>query len=134
MTFSFGVPTIGAIQRTNIALVAASVGILALAGLRDVAFGCLVGGAIIIVNLYLLAILGRFMISMASAGGGARGGLGMLVLPLKLLIYAALIYLVLHQVHVEPGRFGVGFGLGILTQLIAVAIETGRASLRGVTT
>jgi hypothetical protein len=135
MTLSFGIPSIGAIQRANAVLVAALAGILALAGMRDVAFGCVLGGAIVILNLYLLTILGRVLISAAAgAEGGSRARMGAFVLPLKLLMYAGLIYLVLSWAHVAPARFGLGFGLGVLTQFVAIVIETGRASLRGATT
>ncbi len=134
MTFSFGIPSIGAIQRTNAVLVAASAAVLALAGMRDVAFGCVLGGAIIILNLYLLTILGSILIAAAGTGGGSHSRVGVLVLPLKLLIYAGLIYLALRWAQVEPARFGIGFGLGVLTQFIAIVIETGRASLRGAIT
>lgn len=131
MTLSFGIPSIGAIQRTNAVVAAASAAVLAAAGMRDIAFGCVLGGAIVILNLYLLTILGRVLIAAAGASGGSQSRAGVLVLPLKLLIYAGLIYLALRWAQVEPARFGIGFGLGVLTQFLAIVIETGRASLRG---
>jgi hypothetical protein len=94
---------------------------------RDAAFGCLLGGAVVMVNLYLLAILGRVLMAAAGEGGaGAVTWLGALVLPLKLLLFVGLLYLVFTRVRIDA----LGFALGVLTQLAAVIIETGRVSTR----
>lgn len=134
MALSFGIPTIAAIQRTNALITAVLVAILVLARMSAIAFGCALGSAIVIVNLYLLAILGRVLISAADAQGSSRLKLGVLVLPVKLLVYAGVIYLAVGELHVEAGGFGLGFGGGVLTEFIAIAIETGRASVRGAIT
>ena len=76
-----------------------------------------------IVNLFLLAFLARLLL--ASAAGGAGGALGAVALPLKLIIIAGLVYVVLFRSGID----GVGFALGVFTQLVAVLIETGRANL-----
>jgi hypothetical protein len=131
MNLCFGIPSIGAIQRTNAVLAATLAVVLAVAGMRDLALGCVLGGGIVILNLYLLAILGRILVAAAGASRGSYSRVGVLVLPVKLLVYAGFIYAALRWAKVEPARFGMGFGLGVLTQFLAIAIETGRASLRG---
>jgi len=120
-----GVPTIRSIQATNLALVAVSAGLLGYFVSLAAAIGCLVGGAVVIVNMFLLAALGRFALSSAERSGGATR-LGLAALPLKLLLFVGLVYVVFARVHLD----GVGFALGVLTQVTAIIIETGRLSFR----
>ncbi|HXW84022.1 MAG TPA: hypothetical protein VEJ86_06430 [Candidatus Binataceae bacterium] len=120
------IPTISAIQRTNVILVAVSALTLARVDSAAAAVGCLLGGAVVIANLYVLAGLGSVLLAIADGGGGAAAKLGMLAFPFKLLLVVGLIYLLFSRAHVD----GVGFGAGILTQLLAVIIETGRAAVR----
>ncbi len=117
------VPTIASIQRTNLVLLA--VAALALAGFVSsaCAVGCLIGGAVVIANLFILSLLGRLVLAAAGAGPAARRA-GVLALPLKLLLVAALVYLLFARAGID----GAGFGAGVLTQLFAVFIETWRAS------
>ncbi len=119
------IPSIPAIQRTNLILVASTA--LALALLDDAAagVGCLLGGAVVIANLYVLATLGRAVIA-ASGGGAMAHRAGVLAIPLKLLLVVGLVYLVFEHVRVDA----LGFGAGVLTQLLAISIETWRASMR----
>lgn len=125
---SWSVPTIASIQRTNFALVVLSAGVLALFASPPVAIGCLLGGAVVIANLWILAALGGLLLSAAGAGlSGAAAKLGVLAIPLKLLIIVGLVYLVFTRARID----GLGFGIGVLTQMAAIIIETGRASLRG---
>jgi hypothetical protein len=119
------VPSIRSIQATNLALVAISAGLLAYFISSAAAIGCLVGGATVVVNMFLLAALGRFALSSAERSGGATR-LGIAALPLKLLLFGGLIYVVFARVHLD----GLGFALGVLTQVTAIIIETGRTSLR----
>jgi hypothetical protein len=119
------VPTIWSIQATNLVLVAVSAGLLAYFVSTAAAIGCLVGGGVVIVNMFLLAALGRFALSSAEKSGGATR-LGMAALPLKLLLFVGLIWIVFARVHLN----GLGFALGVLTQVTAIIIETGRTSLR----
>jgi hypothetical protein len=124
---SWSVPTISSIQRTNVLLVAGSAAILALFASPASAIGCLLGGAVVIANLWILAALGRLVLSAAGAGiskGAAR--LGALAIPMKLFIVVGLIYLVFTRARVD----GMGFAVGVLTQMAAIIIETGRASVR----
>ena len=76
------------------------------------------------------AIVARYRDAIADGPGGARSGgatrLGIAALPLKLLLFVALVYVVFARVHLD----GLGFALGVLTQVTAIIIETGRTSLR----
>jgi hypothetical protein len=120
-----GLPTIRSILTTNLVLVALSAGLLTGFVSSVAAIGCLVGGAVVIVNLFLLAALGRFALSSAQRSGGATR-LGIAALPLKVLLFVGLVYAVFARVPVD----GLGFALGVLTQVTAIIIETGRTSLR----
>lgn len=124
---SWSVPTISSIQRTNVVLVAAGAAILALFASPRSAIGCLLGGAVVIANLWILAALGRLILAASGAGiskGAAR--LGALAIPMKLFIVVGLVYLVFAHAGVD----GMGFAVGVLTQMAAIIIETGRASVR----
>lgn len=125
---SWSVPTISSIQRTNVVIVALAAVILALFASPASAIGCLLGGAVVIANLWILAAIGRVLLGAAGAGiskGAAR--LGALAIPMKLFIVVGLVYLVFTRAHVD----GLGFAVGVLTQMAAIIIETGRASVRG---
>lgn len=127
-TSSWSVPAIASIQRTNFVLVVVSASILALFASTSVAVGCLLGGAVVIANLWILAALGGLLLAASGAGiSGAAARLGALAIPMKLLIVVGLVYLVFTRARVD----GMGFGIGVLTQMAAIIIETGRASLRG---
>ena len=121
-------PTLRSIQITNLVLVFISAGLLDYFVSNAAAIGCLIGGAVVVGNMFLLAALGRFALASAGKNGGATR-LGMAALPLKLLLFAGLIYAVFAQIHID----GLGFALGVLTQVSAIIIETGRASLRAKT-
>jgi len=124
---SWSVPTISSIQRTNVVLVAIVAAILALFASPASAIGCLLGGAVVIANLWILAAIGRVLLGAAGAGiskGAAR--IGALAIPMKLFIVVGLVYLVFTRAHVD----GTGFAAGVLTQMAAIIIETGRASVR----
>ena len=119
------IPSIPAIQRTNLILVGLTALMLAFLDSVAAGVGCLLGGAVVIANLYLLAVLGRAMLA-ASGGGALAHRAGVLAIPLKLLLVVVLVYLVFEHVRVDP----LGFGAGVLTQLLAISIETWRASVR----
>ena len=128
MGFSWSVPAIASIQRTNVVLVVVCAAILALFASTTVAVGCLLGGAVVIANLWILSAIGGLLLSASSAGvSGAAARLGVLAIPLKLLIVVGLVYLIFTRARVD----GMGFGVGVLTQMAAIIIETTRASLRG---
>ena len=120
------VPSIASIQRTNVLLAAFAAATLAYLVSFNSAIGCLLGGAVVIANLWVLAALGRLVLAAAGAGiSGNAARLGAAAIPLKLLIVVGLVYLAFARAHVD----GLGFGFGVLTQLAAIIIETGRASL-----
>jgi hypothetical protein len=128
MTLSGRIPTIGAIQRTNAILVVVSATLLGYFDSPGAALGCLLGGFVVIANLWVLSALGNLVLAAAGAGiSGTAQKLGAAAIPLKLLIVVALVYLVFRHEHVD----GVGFGAGVLTQMLAIIIETGRASIGG---
>ena len=128
MTFSWSIPTIASIQRTNFILVVVSSAILALFASAPVAVGCMLGGSVVIANLWILSALSGLLLAASRAGvSGAAAKLGALAIPLKLFIIIGLVYLVFTRARVD----GMGFGFGVLTQMAAIIIETTRASLRG---
>jgi hypothetical protein len=124
---NWSMPTIGAIQRTNVILAASAIAMLAWFGFTHAAIGCLLGSSVVIANLFILTILGRVVIAAVTGGSTLATRLGHVAIPLKLLIMIGLLYLVFSQAHVDA----LGFAIGILTQFAAIIIETGRASLRG---
>jgi hypothetical protein len=119
------VPTLRSIQVTNVALVLASAGVMAYFVSRAAAIGCLVGGGVVIANMFLLAVLGRFALSAARQSGGVSR-IGLIALPLKVALVVGLIYVVFARIHID----GLGFATGVLTQMTAIIIETGRMTLR----
>ncbi len=128
MGSSWSVPAIASIQRTNFVLVVVSAAILAWFASMPVAVGCLLGGAVVIANLWILSALGGLILAASGAGiSSAAAKLGALAIPMKLLIVVGLVYLIFTRAHVD----GMGFGVGVLTQMAAIIIETGRASVRG---
>ena len=116
-------PALGAIQRTNV--IVACVAALLLLAFRSsaAAISCVLGASVVIANLFVLAVLARLLL--ASAAGGASSALGAIALPLKLIIIAGLVYVVLFRSGID----GVGFAAGVFTQLVAVLIETARTNL-----
>ena len=122
------IPTIPAIQRMNAILVAVTASLLFFIDSTAAAVGCLLGGAIVIVNLWLLSLIGAAILAAAGAGiSGTAAKFGVMAIPLKMLIVVGLVFLVFRRTNIA----GVGFALGVLTQMTAAIIETGRASLRG---
>jgi len=122
------IPTIPAIQRMNAILVAVTAIVLFYFDSTAAAVGCLLGGAIVIVNLWVLSLLGAAILAAAGAGiSGTAAKFGVMAIPLKMLIVVGLVFLIFRRTNID----GVGFALGVLTQMTAAIIETGRASLRG---
>jgi len=118
------IPTLAQIQRLNAILLAAA-GMLLLLLVSPVAsLSCVIGGAFVIANLFVLGCLGQLMLAAASRGGSPA--LGAIAMPLKLLLVAGLIYLAFARTGIDA----FGFGVGVSTQLVAVIIETWRASIR----
>jgi len=127
MTLPGHMPTIAAIQRTNAVLIVVTSALLGALYSPQAALACALGGAVVMANLFALSIIGRLALAVASGGASSAAKLGTLAIPLKLLVVIGLVYLVFRHAHID----GFGFGFGVLTQMTAIIIETGRASLRG---
>lgn len=119
---AWSVPTIASIQRTNLVLVAVTALALAFLVSGACALGCVIGGAVVIANLFILSRLATLVLAAAGKGATARRA-GILAIPLKLLLVAGLVYLLFARARIN----GAGFGLGVLTQMLAIFIETWRA-------
>ncbi len=122
---AWAVPTIWGVQRMTVILLAAVALVLLSFISSAAALGCLVGGAVVIANLFALTLIGRWILTAASGRGGISR-LGVVAAPLKLLIIVAVIYLVCTHTRIDIP----GFALGVSTQLSAVFIETWRVSSR----
>jgi hypothetical protein len=117
-------PTIGGIQLTTAALALVGIGAELMLNSPAAASSFAAGAALMIGNLYVLALGGRALFGLAQ-GGAAK--LGLLLVPLKLFLFVAATYLLIALMRVELGSFV----LGSLCQIAAILIETARAALRG---
>ncbi|HTT77502.1 MAG TPA: hypothetical protein VMF50_16185 [Candidatus Binataceae bacterium] len=116
-------PTIAGIQRVNAILAALLALILTLTMSPGAGIAVILGAAVMMMNLYMLAILGRFILGIAQQGGS--GAIGAALAPLKMVLIIGLVYVI-----ISSGRIDLpGFTAGLLTQLVAVFIETWRVSL-----
>lgn len=119
------VPTIAGIQRATATLTGALTLILLGVASPALAVGCAVGGAVMIANLFLLTFVGRWIVAVATQGGGARR-MGIVAAPLKLLFIVSVVALLFSLTNLSAP----GFVLGALTQPGAIFIETWRVSAR----
>ena len=120
------VPTIAGIQRVTAVMAGAlSLLLFVVAASPAAAVGCAVGGAMMIVNLFLLTFVGRWIVAVATQSGGASR-LGIVAAPLKLLFIVTVAALLLSRTDISVP----GFVLGVLTQPGAIFIETWRVSAR----
>jgi hypothetical protein len=87
------------------------------------AVGAAVGSAFMIVNFFLLAMVGHGIVALGRANGGLSL-LGILLIPLKLLFFIGVSYLIVSRFKVDVAAF-VG---GVLTQPAAILIEVWRTS------
>jgi hypothetical protein len=119
------VPTIAGIGCVA-AVMTVVLGLLLLATVSPAAaLGCAVGGAMMIVNLFLVTFVGRWIIAVATQSGGANR-LGIVAAPLKLLFIVTVVAWLLSRTNINVP----GFVLGVLTQPGAIFIETWRVSAR----
>jgi hypothetical protein len=117
--------TLPAIERTTAVVGIAAAAILYALASPAIALGCLVGSAFMIANFFMLAIVGGGILAL----GRGRGGLsmaGILLIPLKLLFFLVVSYVIVSRLHVNLP----GFVAGVLTQFAAILIEVWRASPR----
>jgi hypothetical protein len=119
---NWSVPTIAGIQRLT-ALLAAIVALILLAvDSTAAALSSLAGGLLMMVNLYVLVVIGRALVTLAQSGGAGR--IGVALAPFKLLLLSGAVYLLVTRLRLDL----LGFLFGSLTQLVAIFIETGRVS------
>lgn len=117
------VPHVSAIQRTNLWLVVGSC-LALLPWSSRAALGCLAGGALVALNLVVLAWFTQLVFH--AAVRGAKPSPWLALAPLKLLVLVVVAYVAVWRLKLNPG----GFALGISTPFFATLIETGRAALR----
>jgi hypothetical protein len=120
------VPTVEAIQRTTVVVALFASAVLLIGVSSASAAACILGGALMVANLYALSWTVRTMFALARQAGGATA-LGLIAAPLKLILLAGITFLI-----IESGRVNLaGFVAGTLTQFAAIFIEIGRASILG---
>ncbi|MDE3110733.1 MAG: hypothetical protein KGL02_12420 [Acidobacteriota bacterium] len=120
------VPTIGGIQRTTGIIAAIATVILAVTVSPAAAISCAVGAALMIGNLFLLAVVGRAIIAMAQGGAGSKAGV--ILAPMKLFLFVGVVYILIAYTHLDLR----GFMIGALTQIVAIFVETWHASTRAI--
>jgi hypothetical protein len=123
---NWAVPTIGGIQRMTGILAAIATVILAIAASAAAALSCAVGAALMIGNLFLLTIVGRAIVALAQGGAGNKAGV--ILAPMKLFLFVGVVYILMAYTHLNLQ----GFMIGVLTQIVAIFIETWHASTRAV--
>ena len=118
-------PTIASIQRTT-AVVALCAGALLLIQVSAAsAASYVLGATLMVANLSALSWTVRLMFSLARQASGVSA-LGLIAAPLKMVLLAGVIYLI-----IASGRIQLpGFIAGTLTQFAGLFIEVGCASLR----
>ena len=116
-------PTIAGIERTTAITGVAAAALLYIFVSSPAALGCVAGSTFMIVNFFLLALVGGGIIAMASGGKGLSM-LAILLLPLKLAFFLGAAYVIVSVLHVNIP----GFVAGVLTQFAAILIETWRTS------
>jgi hypothetical protein len=119
------VPTISGIQRTTAIIGGIATVMLAIFASPAAALSCAVAAVLMIANLFLLAIVGRAIIAMAQGGTGNKAAV--ILAPMKLFLFVAVVYILIAYTHLNL----LGFMLGGLTQIVAIFIETWHASARG---
>lgn len=118
------VPTVQAIQRTTVIVALLAAAVLLIEASPASAISCILGAALMVANLFTLSWIVRTMFALARHAGGATT-LGLIAAPMKMLLLAGIVFLI-----VESGRVNVaGFVAGTLTQFAAIFIEVGRASI-----
>jgi hypothetical protein len=125
-TMNWAVPTIGGIQRMTAIIAAIATVIFAIGVSATAALSCAVGAALMIGNLFLLSVVGRAIIAMAQGSAGSK--VGVILAPMKLFLFVAVVYILIAYTHLNLA----GFMIGALTQVVAIFIETWHASTRAV--
>jgi len=110
------------IQIANAALALIAAAALWAFDSRAAAIACVVGAAVMMLNLMALAGLVHLMFA-AGRGGGGAGALAAVAAPLKLLFTMGLFYLLIARAGLDL----IGFAAGAATQIGAIMVATGRA-------
>jgi len=121
---NWSVPTIGGIHRTTGIVAAIATVMLAIFVSSAAALSCVVGAALMIGNLFLLAIVGRAIVALARGGTGNKAGV--ILAPMKLFLFVGVVYILIAYTHLNLA----GFMIGAMTQIVAIFIETWHASAR----
>lgn len=115
--------TIAGIERTTaVAGVVLALAMYLFAGAAAAA-GAIAGCAFMIVNFFLLALVGHGIVALGRASGRISI-LGILLIPLKLLFFIGVSYLIVSRFKVDAGIFVAG----VLTQPAAILIEVWRTA------
>jgi hypothetical protein len=120
---NWNIPPLSGIQRGTAIVTVALAAALAVLASFHAAIACLFGGTLMMANLFLLAIIGRAILGLARNGGASL--VGVVLAPFKLLLFAAVVYLLITRLDLDL----LGFAVGATAQLLAIVIETGRVSL-----
>ena len=121
------VPTIAGIQRMTAILALICAGAMLVFVSRRAALSSVIGGGLMIANLYALVVVGKAIAGLAEGGGGVATKIGAAIAPFKMLFFLLVVYLIITRIHADL----LGFMAGVLTQFAAIFIETGRVSMRG---
>ncbi len=122
---NWAVPSIGGIQRATAVVAAIATVMLAIFVSSAAALSCALGAALMIANLFLLTIVGRAIIALAQGGSGNIAGI--ILAPMKLFLFVGVVYILIAYTHLDLA----GFMIGVLTQIVAIFVETWHASARG---
>ena len=114
---------IAAIQRSTFLIAVVAATFLWLAVSKPVAIACLIGAALMSVNLLLLEVIARAVGAIARRRGGASRG-AIMIAPFKMALLIGTIYWVVFRTNLNVA----GFAAGLLTQMAAILIETWRAA------
>jgi hypothetical protein len=118
------IPTIEAIQRTTVVVAVFAAMVLLFEASPASAAACILGAALMVANLSALSWTVRAIFALARQAGGATGW-ALTAAPLKMLLLAGIVYLMIESRRVNLP----GFIIGTLTQFAAIFIEVGRASI-----
>jgi hypothetical protein len=116
-------PTIPGIERTTAITGVVAAALLYIFVSPPAALGCVAGSAFMIVNFFLLALVGGGIVAMASGGKGLSV-VAILLIPLKLAFFLGAVYVIVSVMRVNIP----GFVAGVLTQFAAIFIEAWRTS------
>jgi len=113
--------TIAGIERRTAIIGILSAATLSIFAAPAIGFACALGSVFMIINFFLLALVGGGILALARGGTAT---LAILLIPLKLAFFIGVSYLIIARLHANVP----GFVAGVLTQFAAIFIEVWRAS------